>query len=98
MHEKLNEIITSDPDYRAARDAVKANIITRISLMLTGRQAWAKLLKPNEDGSESAIMTSYKARLAVKEQALQPQIKLPDAPPAPRVAGQRHIRRRTHWS
>jgi len=86
MHEKLNEIITSDPDYRAARDAVKANIITRI-VNAYRKASVGELLKPNEDGSESAIMTSYKARLAVKEQALQPQIKLPDAPPAPRVQG-----------
>src|SRR2546430_545058 len=68
-----------EPDYKSARDAVRANIITRV-VNAYRKAAVGELLKPNEDGSESAIMTSYKARLAVKEQAMQPQIKLPDAP------------------
>jgi len=47
-NEKLNEIITSDPDYRAARDAVKANIITRI-VNAYRKASVGELLKPNED-------------------------------------------------
>jgi len=84
MHEKLNEVIGSDPDFKGASDVVRANVITRI---VNGyrKAAIGELLKPNEDGTDSAIMQSYKARLAVKEQAMQPRIQLP--PEAPQVQG-----------
>src|SRR5882724_1954153 len=90
MHERLNELVTSDADFKAASDAARGVIITKV---VGGykRAAVGELLKPNADGTPSALATAYEARMRGKADALTapataPGVTTPSQAPSPAPA------------